>query len=104
MQTMVFTGRLAADPQVSPDFAKAVFRLLEKRGVDAGGKDRIVGVNCVSWARGLNEKVIARGLAKGCEALVGGGLHRHRLYVQGRDRARRQGAGGEPADRPRLGR
>ena len=72
MQTMVFTGRLAADPQVSPDFAKAVFRLLEKRGVDAGGKDRIVGVNCVSWARGLNEKVIARGLAKGCEALVVG--------------------------------
>ena len=72
MQTMVFTGRLAADPQISPDFAKAVFRLLEKRGVDAGGKDRIVGVNCVSWARGLNEKVIARGLAKGCEALVVG--------------------------------
>ncbi len=72
MQTMVFTGRLAADPQISPDFAKAVFRLLEKRGVDVGGKDRIVGVNCVSWARGLNEKVIARGLAKGCEALVVG--------------------------------
>ena len=72
MQTMVFIGRLAADPQISPDFAKAVFRLLEKRGVDAGGKDRIVGVNCVSWARGLNEKVIARGLAKGCEALVVG--------------------------------
>ena len=56
MQTMVFTGRLAADPQISPDFAKAVFRLLEKRGVDAGGKDRIVGVNCVSWAKGLNER------------------------------------------------
>ncbi|MNS51291.1 hypothetical protein D3C72_839610 [compost metagenome] len=72
MQTMVFTGRLAADPQVSPDFAKAVFRLLEKRGVDADGKDRIVGVNCVSWARGVNEKVIARGLAKGCETLVVG--------------------------------
>ena len=72
MQTMVFTGRLAADPQISPDFAKAVFRLLEKRGVDAGGKDRIVGVNCVSWAKGLNEKVIAHGLAKGCEALVVG--------------------------------
>ena len=33
MQTMVFTGRLAADPQISPDFAKAVFRLLEKRGL-----------------------------------------------------------------------
>ena len=72
MQTMVFTGRLAADPQISPDFAKAVFRLLEKRGVDAGGKDRIVGLNCVSWARGLNEKVIACGLAKGCEAVVVG--------------------------------
>ncbi len=72
MQTMVFTGRLAADPQISPDFAKAVFRLLEKRGVDAGGKDRIVGVNCVSWAKGLNEKVVARALAKGCEALVVG--------------------------------
>ena len=72
MQTVVFTGRLAADPQISSDCAKAVFRLLEKRGVDVGGKDRIVGVNCVSWARGLNEKVIARGLAKGCEALVVG--------------------------------
>ncbi|MNK15961.1 single-stranded DNA-binding protein [compost metagenome] len=72
MQSMVFTGRLAADPQISADFAKAVFRLLEKRGVDAGGKDRIVGVNCVSWAKGLNEKVIARGLARGCEALVVG--------------------------------
>ncbi|WP_312205749.1 hypothetical protein [Brevundimonas sp.] len=72
MQTMVFTGRLAADPQISPDYAKAVFRLLEKRGVEAGGKDRIVGVNCVSWAKGLNEKVIARALAKGCEALVVG--------------------------------
>lgn len=72
MQSMVFIGRLAADPQISPDFAKAVFRLLEKRGVDADGKDRIVGVNCVSWAKGLNEKVIARALAKGCEALVVG--------------------------------
>lgn len=72
MQTMVFTGRLAADPQISVDYAKAVFRLLEKRGVDAGGKERIVGVSCVSWAKGLNEKVIARALAKGCEALVVG--------------------------------
>jgi single-strand DNA-binding protein len=72
MQTMVFTGRLAADPQISPDFNKAVFRLIEKRGVDLGGKDRLVGVNCISWARGLNEKVIARGLAKGCEAVVVG--------------------------------
>jgi len=70
MQTMVFTGRLAADPQISEHFAKAVFRLLEKRGVDNAGKDRIVGVNCVSWSKGLNEKVIARGLAKGCEVVV----------------------------------
>ena len=72
MQTMVFTGRLAADPQISDDFAKAAFRLLEKRGVDNAGKDRIVGVNCVSWSKGLNEKVIARGLAQGCEAIVTG--------------------------------
>lgn len=72
MQTMVFTGRLAADPQISEDFAKAVFRLLEKRGVDRAGKDRLVGVNCVSWSKGLNEKVIARGLAQGCEAVVVG--------------------------------
>lgn len=72
MQTMVFTGRLAADPQISPDFAKAVFRLLEKRGVDLAGKDRIVGVNCVSWSKGLNEKVISRALVQGCEAVVVG--------------------------------
>lgn len=72
MQTMVFTGRLAADPQISDDFGKAIFRLIEKRGVDAGGKDRLVGVNCVSWSKGLNEKVIARGLARGCEAVVTG--------------------------------
>ncbi len=70
MQSMMFTGRLAADPQVSDDFGKAVFRLLEKRGVDTAGKDRLVGVNCVSWSKGLNEKVIARGLAQGCEAVV----------------------------------
>lgn len=72
MQTMIFTGRLAANPQISPDFGKAVFRLIEKRGVDLGGKDRLVGVNCISWGKGLNEKVIARGLAKGCEAVVVG--------------------------------
>jgi hypothetical protein len=36
MQTMVFTGRLAADPQISDDFGKAVFRLLEKRGGRSG--------------------------------------------------------------------
>ena len=72
MQSMVFTGRLAADPQIGDDFGKAIFRLIEKRGVDAGGKDRLVGVNCVSWSKGLNEKVIARGLAQGCEAVVTG--------------------------------
>ena len=70
MQTMVFTGRLAADPQISDDFGKAVFRLLEQRGTDNAGKARLVGVNCVSWSKGLNEKVIARGLAQGCEAVV----------------------------------
>ncbi|WP_240623254.1 single-stranded DNA-binding protein [Brevundimonas lutea] len=72
MQTMVFTGRLAADPQISDEFGKAIFRLIEKRGVDAAGKDRLVGVNCVSWSSGLNEKVIARGMAQGCEAVVTG--------------------------------
>lgn len=72
MQTMVFTGRLAADPRISDDFGKAVFRLIEKRGVDADGRDRLVGVNCVSWSKGLNEKVVARGLARGCEAIVAG--------------------------------
>ena len=56
--------------RISEDFAKAVFRLIEKRGVDSAGKDRLVGVNCVSWSKGLNEKVIARGLAQGCEAVV----------------------------------
>ncbi|MFJ6024301.1 single-stranded DNA-binding protein [Brevundimonas sp. NPDC092305] len=70
MQTMVFTGRLAAAPQISPDFGKAVFRLIEKRGTDAVGKDRLVGVNCISWAKGLNEKVIARGMAQGGEVVV----------------------------------
>jgi len=72
MQSMVFTGRLAADPQIADDFSKAIFRLIEKRGVDSGGKDRLVGVNCVSWSKGLNERVIARGLAQGCEAVVTG--------------------------------
>lgn len=72
MQNVVFMGRLAADPQVTDDFAKAVFRLLENRGKDAEGKERIVGVNCVSWAKGLNERVIAKGLASGCEIVVVG--------------------------------
>ena len=72
MQSVVFTGRLAANPQITADHGKAVFRLLESRGLDAAGKTRIVGVNCVSWMKGLNEKVIARGLKKGCEAVVAG--------------------------------
>jgi len=72
MQNMVFTGRLAADPHITDDFGKAIFRLIEKRGVDAAGQDRLVGVNCVSWSKGLNEKVVARGLARGCEAIVTG--------------------------------
>lgn len=72
MQNVVFTGRLAADPQVTDDGAKAVFRLLENRGRDAEGKPRVVGVNCVSWSRVLNAKVIAPGLAAGCEVTVVG--------------------------------
>lgn len=72
MQNVVFTGRLAADPAISPDGARATFRLLENRGEDAQGRDRTNGVNCVSWGRGLNEKVIAVGLAKGCEVVAVG--------------------------------
>ncbi|HEX8570759.1 MAG TPA: hypothetical protein VF699_12685 [Caulobacteraceae bacterium] len=72
MQNIVFTGRLAADPQVSGDFSKALFRLLENRGVDAEGKDRTVGVNCVCWSRGLNERVIGPGIVTGCEVVVVG--------------------------------
>jgi single-stranded DNA-binding protein len=72
MQNVVFVGRLAAEPQVSDDFTRAVFRLLENRGQDAQGKDRVVGVNCVSWMKGLNERVIARGLATGCEVIAVG--------------------------------
>lgn len=73
MQTMVFTGRLAADPQISDDFGKAVFRLLEQRGT---GQCRHGPAGLAStaaeagWSKGLNEKVIARGLAQGCEAVV----------------------------------
>ena len=70
MQNVVFVGRLAADPQVTEDYAKAVFRLLENRGRDAAGEPRVVGVNCVSWAKGLNERVIAEGLASGCEVVA----------------------------------
>ncbi len=71
MQTIVFVGRLAADPQITADFGKAVFRLLENRGRNAEGEPRVVGVNCVSWGRGLNEKVLPR-VAKGCEVVVTG--------------------------------
>jgi len=72
MQNVVFVGRLSADPQVTDDFAKAVFRLLENRGRDAAGDARVVGVNCVSWAKGLNERVIAEGLVAGCEVVAVG--------------------------------
>lgn len=72
MQNVVFTGRLAADPQVTSDFGKAVFRLLENRGRDAQGKDRVVGVNCVSWVKGLNERVIVSGVRTGCEVIAVG--------------------------------
>ena len=74
MQNVVFTGRLAANPQVTEDYGKAVFRLLENRGRDAAGKERVVGVNCVSWSKGLNEKVILPGLAVGGEVVVVGVL------------------------------
>jgi single-strand DNA-binding protein len=91
MQTMVFTGRLAADPQISADYGKAVFRLIEKRGVDHAGKDRLVGVNCVSWSKGLNEKVIARGLAQGCEAVVVGAFIDTRYATRdGQDRTAKE--------------
>ena len=72
MQHVMFTGRLAADPKVTGNQAKAVFRLLENRGQDASGKPRVVGVNCVSWVKGLNERVIARALRRGCEVVVTG--------------------------------
>lgn len=71
MQSIVFVGRLAADPQITEDFGKAVFRLLENRGRDAEGQPRVVGLNCVSWAKGLNEKVLPR-VAKGCEVVATG--------------------------------
>ena len=72
MQNVLFKGRLAQDPQISGDSKKAVFRLIENRGKDNAGKDRTVGVNCVSWNPGLNEKVIEPGLAQGCEVIVVG--------------------------------
>jgi len=82
MQNVVFAGRLAADPQVTDDFGKAVFRLLENRGRDAAGKPRVVGVNCVSWAKGLNERVIAEGLATGCEVVVVGAFVDNRYQAR----------------------
>lgn len=75
MQNVLFNGRLAADPEISrfgEGKSKAIFRLLENRGKDHQDRDRIVGVNCVSWSHGLNEKVIMEGLAKGCEVIVTG--------------------------------
>lgn len=72
MQNVVFVGRLAAAPQLSDDFTRAAFRLLENRGQDSQGKDRVVGVGCVSWIKGLNERVIAGGLSTGCEVVAVG--------------------------------
>ncbi|MFN3511892.1 MAG: single-stranded DNA-binding protein [Phenylobacterium sp.] len=87
MQNVVFVGRLAADPQVTEDFGKAVFRLIENRGRDAEGAERVVGVNCVSRAKGLNEKVIAPGLAAGCEVMVVGAFVDN--HYEARDGGRR---------------
>lgn len=91
MQNVVFVGRLAADPQLTDDYAKAVFRLLENRGKDPGGDPRVVGVNCVSWAKGLNERVIAEGLAAGCE-VVAVGVFVDNIYEarDGSDRAAKE--------------
>ena len=91
MQNIVFVGRLAADPQVTEDHAKAVFRLLENRGKDASGEPRVVGVNCVSWAKGLNEKVIAEGLAAGCEVVAVGAFVDNRYAARdGSERAAKE--------------
>lgn len=91
MQNVVFVGRLSADPQVTEDFGKAVFRLLENRGRDASGEPRVVGVNCVSWAKGLNEKVIAGGLASGCEVVVVGAFVDNTYEARdGEDRAAKE--------------
>ena len=91
MQNVVFVGRLAADPQVTEDYAKAVFRLLENRGRDAAGEPRVVGVNCVSWAKGLNERVIAEGLASGCEVVaIGAFVDNSYEASDGEDRAAKE--------------
>jgi single-stranded DNA-binding protein len=91
MQNVVFVGRLAADPQVTDDFAKAVFRLLENRGRDVAGNPRVVGINCISWAKGLNEKVIAEGLVAGCEVVAIGTFVDNRYEARdGSDRAAKE--------------
>ena len=90
MQNIVFVGRLAADPEIShfgEGRSKATFRLLENRGRDSQDRERVVGVNCVSWSHGLNEKVIMRGLAKGCEVVAGG--YYADTQWEGQDGARR---------------
>jgi single-stranded DNA-binding protein len=83
MQNVVFTGRLAADPWLSEDRGKAAFRLVERRGRDAEGRPRLVGVGCVSWIRGLNGDVVAAGLVKGCEATVVGRFAERRYTTRG---------------------
>lgn len=91
MQNVVFVGRLSADPQITEDYGKAVFRLLENRGRDASGEQRVVGVNCVSWAKGLNERVIDGGLAAGCEVVViGAFVDNHYEARDGGDRAAKE--------------
>lgn len=91
MQNVTFVGRLAADPQVTEDHAKAVFRLLENRGRDPAGDPRVVGVNCVSWSRGLNERVIADGLAAGCEVVAVGAFVDNRYAARdGGERAAKE--------------
>ena len=76
---------------MTEDYAKAVFRLLENRGRDAAGEPRVVGVNCVSWAKGLNERVIAEGLAAGCEVVAVGAFVDNRYEAHdGAERAAKE--------------
>ena len=73
MQNVMFMGRLAANPEIArfaEGRSKAIFRLLQNRGTDRDGKPRVIGVNCVSWNHGLNEKVIAGGIDQGCAVVV----------------------------------
>ena len=75
MQKIAFMGRLAADPQITrfgDDKSKVVFRVLENRGKNADGSNRVTGLNCVCWSHGRNEKVIMPGLASGCGVIVEG--------------------------------